>query len=164
MLLTAPRLESAVNANAKLFWILSGFFALLAVVYTVWTLIYAAAPVAQEVAAGGRPAVAVEWTGTVALTLSAIAAALIAFYVGRTHRAQGGELPEDRYDAEIDDGDAEQGFFAPWSWWPIFLAASLATVFLGLAVGFWVAFVGAGFLVISLVGWVYEHYRGVFAH
>jgi hypothetical protein len=149
-----------VGANAKLFWILSGFFALLAVGYTVWSLIY----IAQFPSHGTSEGQTVEYTGTVALTLSAVAAALIAFYVGRTHRAQGGELPEDRNDANIDDGEAEQGFFSPWSWWPLMLAASLATVFLGLAVGFWIAFVGAGFLLISLVGWVYEYYRGLFAH
>ena len=51
---------------------------------------------------------------------------LIAFYLGRVHRAQGGELPEDRLDANIDDGDAEQGHFSPWSWWPIMLASAAA--------------------------------------
>jgi hypothetical protein len=36
-------------------------------------------------------------------------------------------------------------------------------MFLGLAVGVWIAFVGAGLLVIALVGWVFEYYRGNFA-
>lgn len=153
-----------MGANARLFWILAAFFAALAVVYTTWTLIYASQPLAQDPGAGGRGGVEIEYTGTVALSLAAAASALIAFYIGRIHHSQAGELAQDRLDADIDDGDAEQGFFSPWSWWPAMLAASLALVFLGLAVGFWVAFVGAGFVAISLVGWVYEYYRGLFAH
>jgi hypothetical protein len=153
-----------MGANARLFWILSVFFFVLAIVYTVWTLLYGGENLAQDPAAGGQSDVTIEFTGTIGLGLAGAAAALIAFFVGRVHASQGGELPEDRMDANIDDGDAEQGFFSPWSWWPIFLAGSLAMVFLGVAVGFWVAFIGACFLVISLVGWVYEYYRGNFAH
>ena len=44
---------------------------------------------------------------------------LIAFYLGRVHNAQGGELPEDILTSDIDDGDPELGEFSPWSWWPI---------------------------------------------
>jgi hypothetical protein len=105
----------------------------------------------------------VEWVGTVALTLSAILAAFIAFYVGRSHSAQGGELPEDRLDANIDDGDPELGHFSPWSWWPVALATGAALVMLGLAVGFWICFIGVAFSIVCIVGWVYEYYRGYFA-
>ncbi|WP_411699642.1 cytochrome c oxidase subunit 4 [Conyzicola sp.] len=153
-----------MGVNAKLFWILSVFFVLLAVVYTVWTLLYGAQDLAQDPGAGGKTGGVIEYTGSIGLLLAGAASALIAFYVGRLHSTQGGVLPEDRLDANIDDGDAEQGFFSPWSWWPVTLAAALALVFLGVAVGFWIAFIGAGLLVISLVGWVYEYYRGNFAH
>jgi hypothetical protein len=153
-----------MGVNARLFWLLAGFFTVLSAVYTVWTLLYGAQDLAQDPGAGGRTDVVVEYAGTIGLLLAGAASALIAFFVGRIHSTQGGELPEDRVDAHIDDGEAEQGFFSPWSWWPVTLAASLALVFLGLAVGFWVAFIGAGFLVISLVGWVFEYYRGNFAH
>ncbi|MCU1444315.1 MAG: cytochrome c oxidase subunit [Cryobacterium sp.] len=139
-----------MRANAVLFWILAVFFAIVAISYAVWTAIDAANN-------------QVEWVGTVALSLSAAFAAFIAFYVGRSHNAQGGELPEDRLDANIDDGDPELGFFSPWSWWPIMLAGSAALLFLGLAVGFWICFIAAGIGVISLVGWTYEYYRGLFA-
>ena len=74
--------------------------------------------------------------------MSAILSAFIAFYLGRVHKAQGAELPEDRLDANIDDGDAELGFFSPWSWWPIVLAAGAALAFLGLAIGFWLSLIG----------------------
>ena len=153
-----------MGVNARLFWILAVFFVLLSVVYTVWTLIYGAQDLAQDPGAGGKADFVVEYAGTIGLFLAGIASALIAFFVGRVHASQGGELPEDNVNANIDDGDAEQGFFSPWSWWPMVLAGSLALVFLGVAVGFWVAFIGAGLVVISLVGWVYEYYRGNFAH
>ena len=72
-------------------------------------------------------------------------------------------LPESRQDAEIDDGDPEIGYFSPWSWWPITLAFGAALVFLGLAVGIWVSFIGAPIAFLAIVGWYYEHYRGNFA-
>jgi hypothetical protein len=139
-----------MQANARLFWLLAVFFGLLAAVYAIWTAIDAANN-------------QVEWVGTIALALSAGLGLLIAFYLGRTHAAQGGELPEDRLDANIDDGDPELGFFSPWSWWPILLAASAALLFLGLAAGFWMCYIALGVGVISLVGWTYEYYRGLFA-
>ena len=89
--------------------------------------------------------------------------AFIAFYLGRVHKAQGAELPEDRIDANNDDGDAELGFFSPWSWWPIILACGAALGFHGLAVGFWITFIAIPVVIIALVGWVYEYYRGNFA-
>ncbi len=139
-----------MRANAILFWILSVFFILSAVAYTVWSLVD---PMHGKV----------EWVGTVALVLSAVLAAFIAFYVGRSHASQGGELPEDRLDANIDDGDPELGHFSPWSWWPIALAAGAALVLLGLAVGFWICFIGVAFSLVCIVGWVFEYYRGYFA-
>jgi len=153
-----------MGANARLFWVLSVFFALLAVVYTVWTLLYGAQDLAQDPGAAGQPGPRVEWIGTLGLALCAVAAGLIAFYVSRIHRSQGGELAEDRVDAEIDDGDAEQGFFSPWSWWPILLAASAALLFTGIAVGVWIAIIGVVVGVISLVGWAFEYHRGRFGH
>jgi hypothetical protein len=139
-----------MRANVILFWILAAFFGLSAAVYAFWTWI-------DEFDPGMEPA------GTVALTLTTVLAAFIAFYLGRVHSAQGAELPEDRLDANIDDGDAELGFFSPWSWWPIMLAAAAALAFLGLAIGFWLAFIAVPLFVISIVGWVYEYYRGNFA-
>ncbi|GAA1445098.1 cytochrome c oxidase subunit 4 [Leifsonia poae] len=139
-----------MRANAILFWILSIFFLLSAIVYTLWSLLD---PMHQKV----------EWVGTVGLLLSFILAAFIAFYVGRSHASQGGELPEDRLDANVDDGDPELGHFSPWSWWPVALAFGAGLVMLGLAVGFWICYIGVAFTLICLVGWTYEYYRGYFA-
>jgi len=140
-----------VKTNATLFWILGCFFFVADSVYIFWSLV--------------DPAHArVEWVGAFAVGLSGVLSCFIAFYLGRSHSSQGGELPEDRLDANIDDGDAEQGFFSPWSWWPVMLGGSAALVFLGMAVGLWICFIGGAIAVISLVGWIYEYYRGYFAH
>lgn len=139
-----------MRANVNLFWILTGFFAIVAVAYGYFTA-------ADE----GDPGI--EWAGTIAVALAGVLSAFIAFYLGRVHRAQGAELPEDRLDANIDDGDAELGFFSPWSWWPVTLAAAAALSFLGLAIGPWLTFVAAPLALVALVGWVYEYYRGNFA-
>ncbi|MFE6255394.1 cytochrome c oxidase subunit 4 [Agromyces sp. NPDC057865] len=139
-----------MRANVNMFWILAGFFGFSAILYGTWSAI-------DEVDPG------MEWAGTVALSLTTVLSAFIAFYLGRVHRAQGAELPEDRIDANIDDGDAELGFFSPWSWWPIILASGAALGFLGLAIGFWITFIAIPLVIIALVGWVYEYYRGNFA-
>ena len=139
-----------MGTNARLFWILAGFFFLADAIYIMLSLL-------------DTSHAQVEWVGAVAIGLSGALAVLIAFYLGRIHSSQGGELPEDRVDANIDDGDAEQGHFSPWSWWPIVLAAAAAITVLGLAIGPWISFIGVSILIVALVGWVYEYYRGYFA-
>ncbi len=143
-----------MRANANLFWILGVFFLLSAAAYTLWEIINHDWVIAWE---------SVEWVGTVGMTLSAILSFFIAFYVGRVHSAQGGELPQDIPTADIDDDDPEVGHFSPWSWWPFVLGAALALVFLGLAVGPWVSFIGGPIVLIAIVGWNYEYYRNNFA-
>jgi hypothetical protein len=138
-----------MKVNAILFWLLSIIFGLFATAYGAW---HWAEGLVQEP------------VGLVALSLSSVLAAFVGFYTQRSYNSFGGELPEDRLDAEIDDGDPELGHFSPWSWWPLVLGASAAVVFLGLAVGVWVSFIGAAVLVVAVVGWVYEYYRGYFAH
>jgi hypothetical protein len=99
-----------------------------------------------------------EWTepvGFLALWLVGGLAGLIGGYLGYTGRRVG-MRPEDRHDAEIHEGAGEQGQFSPWSWWPIALGFSAATGFLGLAIGFWILYIGAGFALVALIGWVFE--------
>jgi hypothetical protein len=136
-----------MKTNINLFWILAAFFALLAAVYVVW-----------EIIAVGR----VEWVGAVAIGLCSVLSVFIAFYLRLVYRNQGGELAEDRLDADIDDGDAEQGFFSPWSWWPVALAGAVAVAFLGLSISFWIVAYAVPLVLVALVGWVYEYYRGNF--
>ncbi len=137
-----------MKTNIAVLWVLTAYFYVLAAVYTLWSLID-----------GGQ----VEWVGTLAIVLSGTLTAFIAFYLQVQLRDQGGDLPEDRLDAEIDDGDPEIGFYSPWSWWPVVLAAGAAVTFLGLAVGYWVSLFALPFVLIGIVGWTYEYYRGYFA-
>jgi hypothetical protein len=146
-----------MKGHSRLFLILALFFWAADAAYVIWSL---NAPV---IITNGQQ-YHIDWVGTVAIGLSGVLSAFISFYIGRVHAGQGGELPEDRPDALIDDGEAEQGFFSPWSWWPVMLGASAALVFLGLAVGFWISFIGVSVLVVSLIGWQYEYYRGYHAH
>lgn len=143
-----------MKTNVNLWWLLTGFFLLMAVVYTWWNIIeHSSLPWHN----------AIEWVGTVALLFTAFMGAMIAFYVHRVHRAQRGELPEDILTADIDDGDPELGEFSPWSWWPLVLAFSAALAILGLAVGTFLLPIGVAVFVVAIVGWVYEYYRGYFA-
>jgi len=139
-----------MRANTNLFWILGAFFWLSDAAYIIWSLV-------------GSEHREVEWVGAVAMGLSGVFAFFLAFYLGRTHAAQGGEGPSDLVDANIDDGDPEMGNFSPWSWWPFVLAFALALVFLGFAVGTWISFIGAPIVIVSVIGWYYEYYRNNFA-
>jgi hypothetical protein len=154
-----------MNAQAKMFWILCGFFITADILYVSWNIIQHTNGYVTQLAGteGGGQGSPVEWVGAFVIGLSAVLSAFIAFYLGRTNKSVGGVLPEDRLDANIDDGDSEQGFFSPFSWWPIMLAAGGALMFMGIAIGIWIAFIGAAITLISLVGWVYEYYRGNFA-
>ncbi|WP_026818424.1 cytochrome c oxidase subunit 4 [Arthrobacter castelli] len=104
-----------------------------------------------------------EWVGIVGLLLITGLCAMIGFYLGFTGRRVGAR-PEDRMDGEIHEGAGEQGHFSPWSWWPLALGMGAAMGFLGLAVGWWIVYIGSGFTVIALIGWVYEYSRGSHAH
>lgn len=152
-----------MRANVAIFWLLSLFFGISAVVYALWSL---ADPSAAQIVGAGdsaRLAGEPEWVGTVALTLSSILATFLAFYLGLVRKSTRDQLPEDRPEALIDEGDPEIGHFSPWSWWPLVLAAGLALMFLGIAIGVWIAIIGAPITLLGVVGWNYEYYRGNFA-
>lgn len=144
-----------MRSNVVLWWLLGGFFAFVAVLYIGWNII-------------AHPQLpwynAIEWVGSVALVFAVFMAGFIAFYLGQVHKSQGGELPEDRLTADIDDGDPEIGHYSPWSWWPLVLAFSASIAMIGLAVGTWLMPIGIAIFGIAIVGWVYEYYRGYFAH
>ncbi|WP_100811065.1 MULTISPECIES: cytochrome c oxidase subunit 4 [unclassified Microbacterium] len=144
-----------MRSNVGLWWLLSGFFFLVGAIYIAWSI----------VAHPERPWYnGIEWVGAVALVFSALMAALIAWYLQRVHKSQGGELPEDILTSDVDDGDPELGEFSPWSWWPIVLAFSASVAIIGLALGSWLVPIGFGIFLVAIVGWVYEYYRGYFAH
>ena len=136
-----------MKANIGLLFIFGGFFLVADILYTVWNLIDTGE---------------IEVIGSISILLSAILSVFIGFFLNMVNRSQGGILlPEDR-DADIDDADPEHGHFSPWSWWPFMIGVGLFLVFLGLAVGFWICYIGVPFALIAVVGWNYEYYRGRF--
>ncbi|GAB2879901.1 cytochrome c oxidase subunit 4 [Nocardioides pacificus] len=104
-----------------------------------------------------------DWTGTSALAMCFGLVAMVTLYLG-FHAARMEPRPEDRKDGEIAEGAGELGFFPPYSWWPLWCALAFSVLTLGVAVGWWLAIIGAGFGMIALAGWVFEYYRGEHAH
>jgi cytochrome c oxidase subunit IV len=103
-------------------------------------------------------------TGTSALVMTVLLAALVTFYLG-FHASKMEPRPEDRTDAEIADGAGELGFFPPYSWWPLWCGLTLAVMVFGVAMAAWWLFViGVGIGVLALCGWIYEYYVGEHAH
>jgi hypothetical protein len=102
-------------------------------------------------------------TGSTALALAVGLAFLIGFYLLFTGRRLP-ERPEDNPHAEIEDGTGELGFFSPHSWWPLFLGLSAALAAVGVAIGWWLFLMGMLAVVLSVIGFVFEYYRGHYAH
>jgi hypothetical protein len=102
-------------------------------------------------------------TGTTALALAVGLAFLSGFYILFTGRRLP-RRPEDNPEGEISEGTGELGFFSPHSWWPLFVGLAAATAALGAAVGWWLFLIGMLFTVLSAIGFVFEYYRGVYAH
>jgi hypothetical protein len=102
-------------------------------------------------------------TGTSALVMTALLTLLVSFYLG-FHAARMEPRPEDRKDAEIADGAGELGFFPPYSWWPLWCALTLATIVLGVVIGWWLVIIGGVLGAVALSGLVFEYYRGEHAH
>lgn len=105
----------------------------------------------------------VEPVGWVALGLSGGLGFMIAFFLWNTARKLP-LRPDDDEDGEIEQAEGPYGAFSPYSWWPLWLALAGALIFLGVAVGFWVAAFGAILGVWALCGWVFEYYNGEHAH
>jgi Cytochrome c oxidase subunit IV len=102
-------------------------------------------------------------TGTTALALSVGLAFLTGFYLLFTGRRLP-PRPEDRPEAEIAEGTGELGFFSPHSWWPLIIGMSAAVAALGAAIGWWLFLIGMLFVLLSAIGFVFEYYRGQYAH
>ena len=132
-----------MRAEAWLFTICAMFFLLVAPAY--WFITY-------------------DWTGTSALTMTFLLMLLIAFFLG-FHARRMEPRPEDRNEAEISDGAGELGFFPPYSWWPLWSAATLGIIVFGTAMGaWWLLIIGLGLGSLALCGWIYEYYVGEHAH
>ena len=132
-----------MKAEAWIFVICSVFFVLVAPAY--WFITY-------------------DPTGTSALVMTALLCLLVTFYLG-FHASRMEPRPEDRKEAEIADGAGELGFFPPYSWWPLWCAATLGISVFAVAMGaWWLMIIGFGLGAIALCGWIYEYYVGEHAH
>jgi hypothetical protein len=104
-----------------------------------------------------------DWTGTTALVMTTLLCVLLGFYLIVVAK-QIPARPEDRLDAEILEGAGELGFFPPYSWWPLYCSLAFSAIVLGVVFGWWLFIIGAAIGLFTLIGWVYEYYRGVHAH
>lgn len=129
-----------MKVEYTIFGILCVFFGIVALIYGFFTKFH-------------------EPVGFVALLLASGLGLMISFFLYITGRKI--DLrPDDNPDGKISDIEGDYGFFSPHSWWPLFLAASGAIVFLGLAVGWWMVIIGMPLLALSAIGWVFEYFRG----
>lgn len=104
-----------------------------------------------------------EVTGSVALVLTFGLSTMLLAYLLIT-ALKHDQRPEDRLQADIVEGAGELGFFAPRSSWPIVCAGLLAITLLGPVFGWWLTIMGMGLGLWAICGWVYEFYRGDYAH
>ncbi len=102
-------------------------------------------------------------TGTTALALAVGLAFLIGFYLLFTGRRLP-QRPEDNPAGKIADAAGEVGFFSPHSWWPLYVGLAAAIAALGVVIGWWLFLIGLLFLFLTVIGFVFEYYRGIFAH
>ncbi len=105
-----------------------------------------------------------DWTGTWALAMATLLVMMIALYLG-AHAVRMDERPEDRIDGEIADGAGELGFFPPYSWWPLWVGATFAVSTYAVALAaWWMLLISGILLMMAIIGWLFEYYRGEHAH
>jgi hypothetical protein len=134
-----------MKAEWRLFGLLTGFCFLVAPLYAWWTE-----------ANGGS----VEWVGTVALVLTGLLTLMCAgFFLVVSRRID--PRPEDRPDAEIDEGAGDLGFFSPGSYWPFGLALAAFVTALGLVyMQIWLITAGGVAVILATGGLLFEYYSG----
>jgi hypothetical protein len=133
-----------MRLEANVFWMPSVFFFVAAIAYgifTSWT----------------------EWVGITCILLTGGMFVMVGIYFKMLEKRHG-TRPEDRNEAEISELAGDQGVYAPWSWWPLVLAAGAALAFVALAVGWWILVPALVVGVVGLVGWVMEFSVGKHAH
>jgi hypothetical protein len=139
-----------MHVEARLFEILTAFFALATIVYGFTTAYFFP---------GG-----LEWAGTTAMVMTTGLMFIIATYFRFVARRLD-TRPEDYEDAEIADGAGELGFYAPHSWWPVLVALAASVAAVGIALWLpWLIATGVVFVLASAAGLVFEYYIGPEKH
>lgn len=127
-----------MKAEGKVFLGLMAFYLVVVVIYGFWSH-------------DTSGIVLLLFTGTMALMIG-----YFSMHVSRKVYPR----PEDNDYGMPEDANADYGFFPPHSWWPMPLAGSAAIIAVGLVFAAWLVVFGVICLFISLVGWVFEYYRG----
>ncbi|MFE4593708.1 cytochrome c oxidase subunit 4 [Streptomyces laurentii] len=127
-----------MKIQGKMFIWLSVFILAVGIVYGVW---------------------AKEAVGTTTLFLAFGLCIMVGYYLAFTARRVD-DLAQDDKEADVADEAGELGFFAPHSWQPLSLALGGAIAFLAIAIGWWLMYFSAPFILVGIFGWVFEFYRG----
>src|ERR1700740_528666 len=139
-----------MHIEARLFEILTAFFALVTIIYGVLPAYFFP---------GG-----IEGAGVTAMVMTTGLTLIIGTFFRFVARRLD-TRPEDYEDAEIADGAGELGFFAPHSWWPIMVALSGSVAATGIALWLpWFLVAGVVFILASAAGLVFEYYVGPEKH
>lgn len=133
-----------MKTEAKLFYGIGAFILLIFVIYTVATM--------QD----GR---GIEPVGVACLLLTAGLLFMCGFFFALSGK-KSDPRPDDNPDGEIHEVEGDFGFFAPHSWWPLILAFGCALVMFGTAIGWWTLVFAMPVLVIGVIGWTFEFFRG----
>ncbi|WP_449064500.1 cytochrome c oxidase subunit 4 [Planomonospora algeriensis] len=131
-----------MKVQGWLFILVGIFFAAVDVVYWFWSK---------------------EPVGTTAMAISVGFALMIGYYLMYTARRIG-DQPSDNKQGEISDDAGELGFFSPHSWWPLFVCLAVALATVGLVIGWWLFIIGVFAIIMAMIGFVFEYYRGNFSH
>ncbi|MGW0605629.1 cytochrome c oxidase subunit 4 [Streptomyces sp. NPDC002644] len=127
-----------MKIQGKMFIWLSVFILAVAIVYGLWSK---------------------EPVGTTALFLAFGLCIMVGYYLAFTARRVD-QMAQDDKEADVADEAGELGFFSPHSWQPLLLGLGGAFAFLSVAIGWWLMYFSAPFIVIGLFGWVFEYYHG----
>lgn len=141
-----------MKMQAYLFMGIATFFGLVGALYIYWSYLET-----------GQ----VEWAGSTILIVGIGFGWMLGFWLWQAARRSEhhhGLPPEERLDGEISESAGEYGFFSPHSWWPMFVALAVAFTAVGMAIGWWMLFLGFLAIILTTIGWVFEYYRGEFQH
>ena len=138
-----------MKIEARLFELLTAFFFLAAIIYTLFTAFTSKG---------------VEWVGVTGMFFAGGLTLIVGTYFRFVARRV--EIrPEDYEDAEVEDGAGELGFFSPGSWWPILIAAFAAIFAVGFATGnLWLSILMAVCIIGASAGLVFEYHVGPEKH
>src|SRR5712672_3541339 len=151
-----------MHIEARLFEILTAFFALATVIYGVVTSVH------LHPGGGWRgiyfTTATLEWAGLTAMVMTTGLTLIIGTFF-RFGARRLDTRPEDYEDAEIADGAGELGFYSPHSWWPVLIALSASVTAVGVALWVsWLIAAGACFVLSTAAGLVFEYYTGPQKH